>query len=74
VVVPYTETRTTSGPRWLKASHDRSPAELTEEATSLITANDRAIRRALEETGIEFIDQNGWRSGDAVGARLNGGC
>jgi len=34
-------------------------AELTEEETSMTTANDLAIRRALEVGGIEFIDENG---------------
>jgi hypothetical protein len=34
-------------------------AELADEATSLTTANDLAIRRALEAAGIEFIDENG---------------
>ena len=34
-------------------------AELTEAETSLTTANDLAVRRALEGAGIEFIDENG---------------
>jgi ribosome-binding protein aMBF1 (putative translation factor) len=34
-------------------------AELTEIETSLTTANDLAIRRALEAAGIEFIEENG---------------
>jgi proteasome assembly chaperone (PAC2) family protein len=34
-------------------------AELTENATALTAANDRALRRALEEAGVEFIDENG---------------
>ncbi len=34
-------------------------AELTEGVTSLIPANDMAIRRTLEDAGIEFIDENG---------------
>jgi transcriptional regulator with XRE-family HTH domain len=34
-------------------------AELTEGATSMTTANDLAVRRALEAAGIEFIDANG---------------
>jgi hypothetical protein len=38
-------------------------AELTENATSLTTANDLAIRRALEEAGIEFIEKNGGGEG-----------
>ena len=34
-------------------------AELKEVETSLTTANELAIRRALETAGIEFIDENG---------------
>ena len=34
-------------------------AELTESSTSMTAANDLAIRRALEEQGVEFIDENG---------------
>jgi transcriptional regulator with XRE-family HTH domain len=34
-------------------------AELAEEATSLTAANDRSLRRALEDAGIEFIDEDG---------------
>jgi transcriptional regulator with XRE-family HTH domain len=34
-------------------------AELRENETSLTTANDLAIRRALEAAGVEFIDANG---------------
>ena len=34
-------------------------AELAESGTSLTTANDLAIRRALEAAGVEFIDENG---------------
>lgn len=34
-------------------------AELAEGKTSLTTANDLAIRRALELVGVEFIDENG---------------
>ena len=34
-------------------------AELKEVETSLTTANDLAIRRALETAGVEFIDENG---------------
>ncbi len=34
-------------------------AELAEGPTSLTTANDQAIRRALEAAGVEFIDENG---------------
>ena len=34
-------------------------AELTEHKTSMTMANDLAIRRALENASIEFIDENG---------------
>jgi len=34
-------------------------AELTDEETSMTTANDLAVRRALETAGVEFIDENG---------------
>jgi len=34
-------------------------AEARNEATSLTTANDLAIRHALEAAGVEFIDENG---------------
>lgn len=34
-------------------------AELTEGETSMTTANDLAVRRALEAAGVEFIDKNG---------------
>jgi hypothetical protein len=34
-------------------------AELAESETSLTSANDRAIRQALEAAGVEFIDGNG---------------
>jgi hypothetical protein len=34
-------------------------AELANEVTALTTANDLAIRRALEAAGIEFIDEDG---------------
>jgi transcriptional regulator with XRE-family HTH domain len=33
-------------------------AELKESETALTTANDLAIRRALEAAGVEFIDEN----------------
>jgi hypothetical protein len=32
---------------------------LKESETALTTANDLAIRRALEVAGVEFIDENG---------------
>jgi ribosome-binding protein aMBF1 (putative translation factor) len=41
-------------------------AEVAEEETSLTTANELAIRRALETAGVEFIDENGV----GVGVRL----
>jgi hypothetical protein len=34
-------------------------AELADQHTSMTTANDLAIRRALETAGVEFIDENG---------------
>jgi len=34
-------------------------AELKEDETSLTSANDLALRRALEGAGVEFIDENG---------------
>ena len=34
-------------------------AELAEAETSLTAANDRAIKHALENAGVEFIDENG---------------
>jgi hypothetical protein len=34
-------------------------AELAERETSMTAPNDMAIRQALEEVGIEFIDENG---------------
>jgi hypothetical protein len=34
-------------------------AEVAEGPTTLTAANDLAIRRALEEAGVEFIDENG---------------
>jgi hypothetical protein len=34
-------------------------AEVAEGPTTLTAANDLAIRRTLEEAGVEFIDENG---------------
>ena len=34
-------------------------AELKQDETSLTSANDLALRRALEGAGVEFIDENG---------------
>ena len=42
-------------------------AELTDSTTALTTANNEAIRRALENAGVEFIDENG--SGPGVRLR-----
>jgi transcriptional regulator with XRE-family HTH domain len=42
-------------------------AELMVSATVLTSANDRAIRRALEVAGVEFIDEDG---GGGPGVRL----
>jgi len=41
-------------------------AELTEDQTSMTTANDLAVRHALEGAGVEFIDENG----GGVGVRM----
>jgi len=38
-------------------------AEVAEERTSLTAANELAIRRALEDAGVEFIDENGGGAG-----------
>lgn len=38
-------------------------AELTETETSMTATNDLAVRRALEEAGVEFIDENGGGAG-----------
>src|SRR5262245_53223758 len=45
-------------------------AELTEGETSMTTANDLAVRRALEAAGVEFIDGNG----GGPGVRLRKGA
>jgi transcriptional regulator with XRE-family HTH domain len=42
-------------------------AELTESETSMTTANDLAVRRALEAAGVVFIDEDG---GLGPGVRL----
>ena len=44
-------------------------AEQSEMETSLTPANDLAVRRALEEAGVEFIDANG--GGPGVRLREN---
>jgi hypothetical protein len=38
-------------------------AEVADGQTSLTTANDLAIRRALEAAGVEFIDEDGGGAG-----------
>jgi ribosome-binding protein aMBF1 (putative translation factor) len=45
-------------------------AELMEEETSMTTANDMAVRSALETAGVEFIDENG--GGPGVRLRKRG--
>ena len=47
-------------------------AELAEDETSMTKANDLAIRRALENAGVEFIDENGGGPGfgSTSGARV----
>ena len=42
-----------------QAANTNRRAQLKESETSLTTANDLAIRRALEAAGVEFIDENG---------------
>jgi hypothetical protein len=42
-------------------------AEVMDKETAMTNANDRAVRRALESAGIEFIDENG--SGPGVRLR-----
>jgi hypothetical protein len=46
-------------------------AELREDETSLTTPNDRAIRVALQEAGIEFIDENGGGPGVRLRKRVH---
>jgi hypothetical protein len=38
-------------------------AEVADGPTTLTTANDLAIRRALEEAGVDFIEKNGGGAG-----------
>ena len=45
-------------------------AELTDTETSMTAANDLAIRRALEENGVEFVDENGGGPGVRLRKRL----
>jgi transcriptional regulator with XRE-family HTH domain len=46
-------------------------AELKESETALTTANDLAIRRALETAGVEFIDENGGGPGVRLAKRCS---
>jgi hypothetical protein len=45
-------------------------AELVDSATSMTSANDLAVRRALETAGVEFIDENGGGPGARLRNRL----
>ncbi len=38
-------------------------AELMDDVTSMTAANELAVRRALEEAGVKFIDENGGGQG-----------
>jgi ribosome-binding protein aMBF1 (putative translation factor) len=44
-------------------------AEAADHETSMTTANDLAVRRALEAAGVEFIDENGGGPGVRLGKR-----
>jgi hypothetical protein len=48
-------------------------AEIADNLTSLTTANDLAIRRALEAAGIEFISENGGGPGVRLRKRQSKG-
>lgn len=45
-------------------------AELMDGETSMTAANDAAVRRALENAGIEFIEENGGGPGVRFSKRL----
>ncbi len=45
-------------------------AELMPSATALTRTNDQAIRRALEQSGVEFIDADKGGQGSGPGVRL----
>ena len=49
-------------------------AELTDPQTSLTAATDLAIRRALEEAGVEFIVENGGRRRSTFARSSAAGC
>jgi transcriptional regulator with XRE-family HTH domain len=44
-------------------------AELAEQHTTMTTANNLAVRRVLEDAGVEFIDENGGGPGVRLGKR-----
>jgi hypothetical protein len=48
-------------------------AELAKGETSMTTANDLAVRRALEEAGVEFIDEDGGGPGVRLRDRQRSG-
>jgi hypothetical protein len=48
-------------------------AELTDQETAMTVANDRAIRRALEDAGVEFIEENGGGPGVRLRKEANPG-
>jgi transcriptional regulator with XRE-family HTH domain len=47
-------------------------AELADHDTSMTTANELAVRRALEAAGVEFIDENGGGPGVRLRKRQRG--
>ena len=47
-------------------------AELAEQDPTMTTANKLAVRRALEDAGIEFIDENGGGPGVRLRKRSQG--
>ena len=48
-------------------------AELTDGETSLTAANDLAVRRVLEDAGVEFIDEDGGGPGLRLRKRSTSG-
>jgi hypothetical protein len=46
-------------------------AELSEDTTSMTIANNYAVRRALENAGVEFIDENGGGPGVRLRRRVS---
>lgn len=47
-------------------------AEIAEGSTSMTVANNDAVRRALEDAGVEFIDENGGGPGVRLKKRGSG--